>query len=145
MMTESTESTKSDPIAIDANESKKGVIVAAVVLGFVLIATVVGLVILAQKGNAELAAQVRDIFIILLALEMFVIGVAVIILVIQLANLTNVLQNEVKPILTSTTDTVNTLKGTVRFLSDNVTEPVIKMNESLASVRKLVDLFKFKK
>jgi hypothetical protein len=32
--------------------------------------------------------------------------------------LTNLLQNEVKPILNSTTDTVNTLKGTVKFLSN---------------------------
>ena len=144
-MTEIIETPKLDSNTLEANDSKKGIIVAAVVMGILLIATVVGLVILAQKGNAEVAAQVRDVFIILLALEMFVIGVAVIILVIQLASLTNLLQNEIKPILTSTTDTVNTLKGTVRFLSDNVTEPVIKMNESLASVRKLVDLFKLKK
>lgn len=129
----------------EVNKSKTGLIVAIVIVSLILIATIVGLVVLAQKGNAEVAAQVRDVFIILLALEMFVIGVAVIVLVVQLANLTNLLQNEIKPILTSTTDTVNTLKGTVRFLSDNVTEPVIKMNESLASVRKLMDLFKFKK
>ena len=39
----------------------------------------------------------------------------------------------------------NTLKGTVRFLSDNVSEPVIKLNESLASVKKLVDIFRLKR
>ena len=144
-MTELHEMTESKADINEASSNKKGLIIAAIILGVFLIGTIVGLVILAQKGNAEVAAQVRDVFIILLALEMFVIGVAFIILVVQLASLTNLLQNEIKPILTSTTDTVNTLKGTVRFLSDNVTEPVIKMNESLASVRKLVDLFKFKK
>lgn len=144
-MIESNEIPKTDTSSIEEKESKTGLIIAAVIAGVLLIGTIVGLVILAQKGNAEVAAQVRDVFIILLALEMFVIGVAVTILVIQLANLTNLLQNEIKPILTSTTDTVNTLKGTVRFLSDNVTEPVIKMNESLASVRKFVDIIKFKK
>jgi len=127
------------------NKNKASAIIAVIVGAVLLIGIIIGLVILAQKGNAEAAAQVRDIFIILLALEMFVIGVAIIILVVQLANLTNLLQNEIKPILTSTTDTVNTLKGTVRFLSDNMTEPVIKINESLASVRKLVDLFRFTK
>lgn len=144
-MTELNEISKSEVSPVKANKGKTSAIIAAIIAGVLLIGTIVGLIILAQKGNAEAAAQVRDVFIILLALEMFVIGVAVIILVIQLANLTNLLQNEIKPILTSTTDTVNTLKGTVRFLSDNVTEPVIKINESLASVRKLVDLFKFKK
>ena len=144
-MTESNELAKPVDVLEEVNKSKTGTIAVIVIVALLLIATIVGLVVLAQKGNAEVAAQVRDVFIILLALEMFVIGVAVIVLVVQLANLTNLLQNEIKPILTSTTDTVNTLKGTVRFLSDNVTEPVIKMNESLASVRKLVDLFKFKK
>lgn len=144
-MSESIELTNKTVAPDGSQKDKKGLIIAAVVLGILIIGTVVGLVVLAQKGNAQLAAQVRDVFIILLALEMFVIGVAFIVLVVQLANLTNLLQNEIKPILTSTTDTVNTLKGTVRFLSDNVTEPVIKLNESLASVRKLVDLFKFKK
>ena len=74
-----------------------------------------------------------------------VIGVALVVLIIQLANLTNLLQHEIKPILNSTTDTVNTLKGTVRFLSDNVSEPVIKLNESLASIKKLVDIFRLKR
>jgi hypothetical protein len=144
-MTESNKLAKPVDGIEEVKKSKTGAIAAIVIVALIFIATIVGLVVLAQKGNAEVAAQVRDVFIILLALEMFVIGIAIIVLVIQLANLTNLLQNEIKPILTSTTDTVNTLKGTVRFLSDNVTEPVIKMNESLASVRKLVDLFKFKK
>lgn len=141
----SNENTPSQESVENANKSDKGVIVAVVVMAVLLIGTIVGLIILAQQGNAALAAQVRDIFIILLALEMFVIGVAVVVLVVQLANLTNLLQNEIKPILHSTTDTVNTLKGTVQFLSNNLTEPVIKLNESIASFRKIMELFKFKK
>lgn len=141
----SNENTPSQESVENANKSDKGVIVAVVVMAVLLIGTIVGLIILAQQGNAALAAQVRDIFIILLALEMFVIGVAVVVLVVQLANLTNLLQNEIKPILHSTTDTVNTLKGTVQFLSNNLTEPVIKLNESIASFKKIMELFKFKK
>ena len=30
-------------------------------------------------------------------------------------------------------------------MSDNLTEPVIKLNESLASVKKIAELFRFKK
>ena len=117
----------------------------AVVIGvFVLIGLIVGLFFLA-RADGTVVSQVRDIFIILMALMMVVIGAALVVLIIQLANLTNLLQHEIKPILHSTTDTVNTLKGTVRFLSDNVSEPVIKLNESLASIRKLVDIFRIKR
>jgi amino acid permease len=76
---------------------------------------------------------------------MFAIGTALIILIVQVAALTNLLQNEVKPILHSTTDTVNTLKGTVKFLSNNVSEPVIKLNQSLASLNRVLELLKLRK
>lgn len=125
-------------------EKHKGYRTLAIVLGVVLLVIIAGIVVLATQSPA-VTQHVRDIFIILLALQMFVIGVALIVLIIQLAMLTNLLQNEVKPILHSTTDTVNTLKGTVQFLSDNMTEPVIKLNSSIASLNKLVGLFKFKK
>ena len=144
-MTESIENSKNGSVPTATDGAKTKLIIAGIVIALLIIGIIIGLVFLAQEGNAPIAAQIRDIFIILLALEMFIVGAAVIVLIIQLAILTNLLQNEVKPILTSTTDTVNTLKGTVQFLSENVTEPVIKINESMASIRKLVDLFKFKK
>ena len=62
-------------------------------------------------------------------------------LIIQLASLINLLQNEVKPILKSTNETVNTLRGTSEFLSENLVEPVIKLNSYLAGLKKLFDLF----
>jgi hypothetical protein len=125
-------------------EKTKGNRTLVIVLIIVLLAIIAGVVVLATQSPL-VTQHIRDIFIILLALQMFVIGVALIVLIIQLATLTNLLQNEVRPILHSTTDTVNTLKGTVKFLSDNVTEPVIKLNSSIASLNKLVGLFKFKK
>ena len=124
--------------------SEKKPILAIVIIALLLVGLIVGLFFLA-RAEGQVVSQVRDIFIILMALMMFVIGVALVVLIIQLANLTNLLQHEIKPILHSTTDTVNTLKGTVRFLSDNVSEPVIKLNESLASVKKLVDIFRLKR
>lgn len=127
----------------EVNSEKKPIL--SIVIGvLLLVGLIVGLFFLA-RAEGQVVSQVRDIFIILMALMMFVIGVALVVLIIQLANLTNLLQHEIKPILHSTTDTVNTLKGTVRFLSDNVSEPVIKLNESLASVRKLVDIFRLKR
>lgn len=124
--------------------SGKKPILAIVIAVLLLVGLIVGLFFLA-RAKGQVVSQVRDIFIILMALMMVVIGVALVVLILQLANLTNLLQHEIKPILHSTTDTVNTLKGTVRFLSDNVSEPVIKLNESLASIKKLVDIFRIKR
>jgi hypothetical protein len=66
------------------------------------------------------------------------VGVVLVILIIQLARLTNLLQNEIKPILESTNDTVNTIRGTSVFLSENLVGPVIKLNEYIAGLVKLV-------
>jgi NADH:ubiquinone oxidoreductase subunit K len=111
------------------------ILIAVLVVGII----VTGIVLLAGAGN-DTTAQVRDIFIILMALVSLVIGVALIVLIIQMAALINLLQNEIKPILKSTSDTVNTLKGTTTFLSDNLASPVIKINSSVAGLRKLLDL-----
>jgi hypothetical protein len=42
-------------------------------------------------------------------------GLALTILIIQIARLTNLLENEVKPILNSTNETVSNLRGTTKF------------------------------
>jgi len=129
-----------------SNVVKKRTIALIIIIGLVLIAgLVIGAAFLLDKDNADKTSQVRDVFIIFMALETLVVGIALIILVIQLAILTNLIQNEVKPILESTTETVNNLKGTVRFLSNNLTEPVIKINQSLAMAKRFIDLLKPKK
>jgi hypothetical protein len=118
-------------------KSKTWVFVLITVLAVGIV--VAGIVLLAGAGN-ETTSQVRDIFIILMALVSLVIGVALVVLIVQMAALINLLQNEIKPILKSTSDTVNTLKGTTTFLSDNLASPVIKINSSVAGLRKLIDL-----
>jgi len=115
-----------------------GLIIAGLVF-FVLI--IVGVVFLLRADNAT-TGRVRDVFIILMALESFVLGIAMIILIVQLATLINLLQNEIKPIITSTNETVNTLRGTVSFLSDNISEPVIRLNAYLASIKQFIDIIR---
>ena len=89
--------------------------------------------------------KIRDIFIIVVALESLIIGVALIVLIVQLASLINLLQNEVRPILTATSETVNTLRGTAEFLGENVVEPVIKLNGYLAGLTRMLELMGIKK
>ena len=125
------------------NEStgkKIGLIIAAVlVLGLAILS----LVLLLQPGTDT--ARVRDIFIIFMALEFLLIGIVMIILIIQLARLTLLLQNEIKPILDSTNETANTLRGTTAFLSEHLVEPVLKMNQYLAGINRITDFFKSNK
>jgi uncharacterized membrane protein YcjF (UPF0283 family) len=118
--------------------------VIGLIAAIVLILAAIGAAIFGLTRNPQTTANIRDIFIIFMAFESLIIGAALIILVIQVASLINLLQNEIKPILKATTDTVNTLRGTTEFLSENLVEPVIKLNSYLAGLRKIVDLFKFK-
>jgi hypothetical protein len=121
------------------NRSKVWLIIAGIVL---VIALIVGGAVLLFNQKTEVTAQIRDVFIIFMALESLVLGVALVILIVQLAILINLLQNEIKPILNSTNETVSTLRGTATFLSDNLVEPVIKLNEYLAAFKRLVDIIR---
>lgn len=114
------------------------------VIGAVLlvIGGVIASVVMLVQAGPQTAALVRDIFIIFLGLISLLVMAALIILIIQLAILINLLQNEIKPILRSTTDTVNNLRGTTTFISNNLVEPIIKLNESLAGLRRFFDLIR---
>jgi hypothetical protein len=120
------------------NRRAAGIIAAVVVVVLLMIG---GIVLLALSPEST-TAKIRDIFIIIMALESLVLGVAVIVLIIQVATLINLLQNEIKPILDSTNETVNHLRGTTQFLSNNLVEPVLKLNEYLAGLRKLFDFIR---
>jgi hypothetical protein len=96
-----------------------------------------------ELSSNETVSRVRDVFIILMALESMLTGLALTILIVQIARLTNLLENEVKPILDSTNETVSNLRGTTIFLSDNLVEPVIKLNEVIAIFQRMIDIFRF--
>ncbi len=113
----------------------------------------VGLALAAGLGVAVYALlqpntpteRIRDVFVIVVSLETLVIGVALVVLLIQLASLINLLQNEVRPILKATSDTVNHLRGTADFLGESVVGPVIKLNGYLASLRRVLELMGIKR
>jgi uncharacterized membrane protein YcjF (UPF0283 family) len=119
------------------------------ITGLVLITLVflvaVGFAVTAMIRDPQQTQTVRDIFIIFMAVESLIIGLALIILIIQLARLTSLLQNEIRPILESTNQTVSTLRGTTTFLSDNLTQPVVKMSSSLAALKRLLDLVRIRR
>jgi flagellar biogenesis protein FliO len=106
-------------------------IIAALI--FILALIILGVWYLLTPGTPT--DRIRDVFIIFLAMESMVLGLVLVILIVQLARLINLLQNEIKPILDSTNQTVSTLRGTTAFLSNNLVEPVIKLNEYLAGLQ----------
>ena len=81
------------------------IIVIAIIV-FVAILIFVGLIIFLLNPNTPqiYVARIRDVFIIIFAIQSLFIGLVLVILMVQLARLTNLLQNEIKPILESTND-----------------------------------------
>jgi hypothetical protein len=112
------------------------------VLGAVLILGLVGLGFFKLLQPGTDTGRIRDIFIIFMALEFLLIGIVMIILIIQLARLSLLLQNEISPILQSTQETANTLRGTSVFLSEHMVEPIMKMNQYLAGMNRVIGFFK---
>ncbi|MDO9122445.1 MAG: hypothetical protein Q7U31_11710 [Anaerolineaceae bacterium] len=144
MSTPLLESPEDSPVVEETSPSPSRlwivILIAAIIVGLIVTA-----IFFLSKADISTTSRIRDIFIIFMAFESIIIGVALVVLVVQVSTLINLLQNEVKPILKSTKETVDTLKGTTEFLSSNLVEPVIKLNGYLAGMKQLFDLFKFKK
>lgn len=121
-------------------ERKQKQMMAGIIAIVVLLVALLGVAVYFLLQPTTPTDKIRDVFIIVVALETLVIGVALIVLVIQLASLINLLQNEVRPILHATSETVNTLRGTAEFLGENVVEPVIKLNGYLAGLKRMLEL-----
>ena len=125
-------------------ERKQKMIVTSIIAGIVLILVLLGVAIFFLMQPATPTDKIRDVFIIVVALESLVIGIALIVLIAQLASLINLLQNEVRPILHATNETVNTLRGTVEFLGEEVIEPVMKLSGYLAGLKRMLELMGIK-
>jgi amino acid permease len=130
--------TDTSPPQSSVKNQKKLTIISILVI--IIVLALVGLaayyLLTAEPGTTE---KIRDVFIIFMALESLVIGLALVVLIVQLATLINLLQNEIRPIINSTSETVNTLKGTATFVSNHLAEPIIKLNQFIAMVKKLIN------
>jgi amino acid permease len=129
---------------IREQERKQKQLMVGIIAIIVLLVALLGVAIYYLLQPETPTDKIRDVFIIVVALETLVIGVALIVLVVQLASLINLLQNEVRPILQATSETVNTLRGTAEFLGENVVEPVIKLNGYLAGLKRMLELLGIK-
>lgn len=119
----------------DPSQAKSRAYLIGAVVILALLITGIVLAIFAMVKNPVQTETIRDIVIIFMAVESLLIGLILIVLIFQLAKLTALLQNEIRPILESTNDTVNSLKGTTAFLSNNLVRPVIKANSSFSALK----------
>jgi hypothetical protein len=136
--------TPEERAAMQEAERKQKLILTSIIAGIVFLLLLLGVAIFFLLQPSAPTDKIRDVFIIVVALESLVIGVAMIVLIVQLASLINLIQNEVRPILNATNETVNTLRGTAEFLGENVVEPVIKLNGYLAGLRRMLELMGIK-
>jgi len=111
------------------------VVILLLTAGLVAIAAV--LAVHAETAGPSVRV-IRDLLIIVMALEMVVIGAAFVVLLVQVARFINLINNELQPLITATSDTVNTVRGTAVFLSKNLAEPIIAANSALRGVAKVV-------
>ena len=116
------------------------IIASAVLIGLVLLIFIIGLLL--SRGDVTTLGPViqvaRDLIIIFLALEGIMIILALAVLIFQVARLINLLQTEVKPALTDTRQTLHNARGTVEFVGDTVSGPIIKASAFFAGVGSLV-------
>lgn len=123
------------PSTSSRQDKKIQLVIAGVGLGVVV---VLALVIFGLTRDAQATAIIRDIMIILMAFTSLVIGFFLIVLVYQLALLTRLLRDEIKPLLESANETMNTLRGTTMFMSENMVEPAIKAASTVAGVQRVL-------
>ena len=124
---------------------QRAIIIGIVVTGLVLLAIIAIITIGMLNQDAATTSKIADVFIVFMALQSLLIGMVLIVLIIQLARLINLLQHEIKPIVESTNETVSTLRGTTQFISDNVSEPVIKVNEYMAGLSEFFKIIRPKR
>jgi RsiW-degrading membrane proteinase PrsW (M82 family) len=134
------EGTSTGAHGLDSRRTRAYLIGGLVVLVIVIAASV--LAVWAMLRNPTQTQTIRDVVIVFMAGEALIIGLALVLLIVQLARLTALLQNEIRPILSSTQETLNTVRGTTAFLGNNLVDPVIKANSSLAAVRRALNLLR---
>ncbi len=128
----------------EALRKQRQVVVLSAIAVVVLLVILVAAVVYLMQDSTQ-TDKIRDIFIIFMALESLIIGAALVTLIVQVATLINLLNNEIKPMLEATNETIATLRGTTQFLSENLVEPVMKLNSYVAGLQKMLDIFNLKK
>lgn len=101
------------------------IVVLLLVLGFLL-------------NNPTKTETLRDVAIIVLAFQSQVVLFLLAVLIYQLVVLIRLLRDDVRPMLSSTQETLNTVRGTATFVSERVTKPAIQTASYVSGISRSI-------
>lgn len=140
---EPTQEKRAEEVSAGLSTSRKPAIIAAVVAFVILAALIVAGVLLFR--NPPVAAVLRDIFIILLGIQSVIIGllmiamlVAIIYVALKLYDLTQFVENELRPMLGRADDAIRTVHSRTVFISDTAVKPVIEVMSYASAAKSII-------
>ncbi len=133
-------------ISAGLSASRRPAIIAGIV-AFVVLAALIAIGVF-LFFNPPVAAVLRDIFIILLGIQTMIIGllmvvavVAIIYVALKMYDLTQFVENELRPILHRADDIVRTVHSRTVFVSDAAVKPVINVMSYTSAVKSIIKSF----
>jgi hypothetical protein len=111
------------------------------IIGVVVFMINVIIIVVVLYNNPGPTAVIRDIFLIALSFVSFLIGILMLVLVFQVQSLIVLIRNEIKPMLTNANQTVNAVRGTASFVSDNLVRPTIGVASFVTGVNAVRQAF----
>jgi hypothetical protein len=138
--TEATPTAQATPSADELRKRRLmlGIGVAIVVL--LLIFLIGGTIWAIQPQNEGYLRDLRDWAIVLVALFSIAISLLTLAMLYQVTMLTLLLRDEIKPLLESVNETMNTVRGTTVFMSENVVRPTIQVASTLSGVWRTLEV-----
>lgn len=115
--------------------SRRTMTIVGVVAAVVVILIILGFVWMLGAG---VTGTVRDVVIILLAVESLLLVGLTLYLVVQMTLLVRMMRNELMPLIKSAQETVNSARGTTRFVGQKIVKPTA---EASANVARLTRMF----
>lgn len=115
--------------------SRRTMTIVGVAAAVVVILIILGFVWMLSAG---VTGTVRDVVIILLAVESLLLVGLTLYLVVQMTLLVRMMRNELMPLIKSAQETVNSARGTTRFVGQKIVRPTA---EASANVARLTRMF----
>jgi hypothetical protein len=86
------------------------------------------------------SAAIRDLAIILVAMASLFMYVLLGILIWQVWRLTRLVQTEIQPVIEDAQETLNTMRATTEFLSQNMVDPVVKAGSQAVATQRTMQV-----
>lgn len=110
------------------------------IAAIVIVILITALITIMIFANSETVEKVKNIAIVVSATSALILIGSIFVLIYQLSALTGLLRTEIRPILNTTKETVQNVKGTVAFMNDKFVSPAISVGSKVAGIRKIGSL-----